>query len=175
MAAFRDEMERRRKSYKDEVERRQTEASRQRLVAAGLWPAPRQEQQEARQDAQEAPGGQEANALMPAAPRMDMAAMAAQRAQAGRAMQAARLGGMIDRVEQAHRDENDSRVAQAREARRMEFARDIERMRQEALLQRLAMEQQQQASYAPPPSGHMRVFNPNALSWDYTDSVTFGG
>lgn len=172
MSAFQDEMERRRKSNKDEMERRQTEASRQRLVAAGLWPAPRQEQQEA---PQEAPGGQQEQQAAQVAPAFDMPLGAAQRAQAGRAMQADRLGGMIDRVEQAHRDENDSRVAQAREARRMEFAKDIERMRQEALLQRLAMEQQQQPSYAPPPSGHMRVFNPNTLSWDYTDSVTFGG
>lgn len=123
------------------------------------------------QNAQQAPGGP----IAQGGPPMALSPIQAAYLEQGPHAQAAALRGAIDKTEDAIRDENDSRVSQAREAKRMEFARDMERMRQEALLQRLAMEQQQQASYAPPPSGNMRVFNPNTLSWDYTDSVTFGG
>lgn len=132
---------------------------------------------DAPQDAQNAPGGQDAPAQPREAVNFNVVPHAAQRAQEGRDRQADRLGGMIDRVEQAHRDENDSRVAQAREARRMEFAKDIERMRQESLLQRLAMAQQASPRRAAtPPAGGVRVFNPNTLQWeDAGDQVTFGG
>ena len=53
------------------------------------------------------------------------------------------LGGMINDVENAYQDENDSRVAQLREQRRMEHEAEMESMRQEALLQRLAVEQRE--------------------------------
>ena len=61
----------------------------------------------------------------------------------GPAAQAKHLGGMIDDVQNAYQDENDSRVAQLREQRRMEHEAQMESMRQEALLQRLAIEQQE--------------------------------
>jgi len=61
----------------------------------------------------------------------------------GPAAQAQHLGGMVDDVQNAYQDENDSRVAQLREQRRMEHETEMEAMRQEALLQRLAAEQQE--------------------------------
>jgi hypothetical protein len=57
--------------------------------------------------------------------------------------QARHLGGMISDVTGAIQDENDSRVAQMREQRRMAHEMEMEAMRQEALLQRLAMEQRE--------------------------------
>ena len=63
--------------------------------------------------------------------------------QFGPAAQARHLGGMISDVTGAIQDENDSRVAQMREQRRMEHEAQMESMRQEALLQRLAMEQRE--------------------------------
>lgn len=61
----------------------------------------------------------------------------------GPTAQARHLGGMIKDVTGAIQDENDSRVAQSRELRRMEHEAQMEALRQEALLQRLAMEQQE--------------------------------
>jgi hypothetical protein len=61
----------------------------------------------------------------------------------GPAAQARHLGGMIDDVQRTIQDENDSRVAQSREQMRMAHEQEMEAMRQEALLQRLAMEQQE--------------------------------
>lgn len=63
--------------------------------------------------------------------------------QFGPAAQARHLNGMIRGVQDAYQDENDSRVAQGREQRRMEHEASMESMRQEALLQRLAMEQRE--------------------------------
>ena len=64
-------------------------------------------------------------------------------AQFGPNAQARHLGGMIRDVTGAIQDENDSRVAQMREQRRMGHEAEMESMRQEALLQRLAMEQRE--------------------------------
>jgi hypothetical protein len=64
-------------------------------------------------------------------------------AQQASSAQARHLGGMIDQVTDAYQDENDSRVAQMREQRRMGHEAEMESMRQEALLQRLAMEQRE--------------------------------
>jgi len=61
----------------------------------------------------------------------------------GPVAQGKHLSSMVDDVTNAYQDENDSRVAQLREQRRMEQEMAIESMRQEALLQRLAMEQQE--------------------------------
>lgn len=63
-------------------------------------------------------------------------------AMAGGASQAAHLAGMIGQAGRAWQNELDSRVAQAREIRRMEHEREIERMRQEAALRKIAMEQE---------------------------------
>ena len=63
--------------------------------------------------------------------------------QFGPAAQARSLGGMVEDVQDAYQDENDSRVAQLREQRRMAHEAEMESMRQEALLQRLAMEQRE--------------------------------
>ena len=57
--------------------------------------------------------------------------------------QARHLRGMISDVTGAIQDENDSRVSQMREQARMEQEMEVEAMRQEALLQRLAMEQRE--------------------------------
>jgi hypothetical protein len=63
--------------------------------------------------------------------------------QFGPAAQARHLGGMIKDVTGAIQDENDSRVAQSRELRRQEHEMAMEAMRQESLLERLAMEQRE--------------------------------
>ena len=62
----------------------------------------------------------------------------------GSAQQGKALGDMISQTMAAHQDENDSRVSQEREMRRMMHEQEIERMRQEtermkieALIQRL--------------------------------------
>jgi hypothetical protein len=64
-------------------------------------------------------------------------------AQQASSSQARHLGGMISDVTGAIQDENDSRVAQMREQRRMAHEREMETMRQEALLERLAVEQRE--------------------------------
>jgi hypothetical protein len=61
----------------------------------------------------------------------------------GPTAQARHLQGMIAQTQGAIQDENDSRVAQSREQGRMAHEREMEAMRQEALLQRLAMEQRE--------------------------------
>lgn len=61
--------------------------------------------------------------------------------QFGPRAQARGLGGMIDAVQRAYQDENDSRVAQRREQARMQHEMDMQAMSQDALLQRLAVEQ----------------------------------
>ena len=65
----------------------------------------------------------------------------------GSAQQGKALGDMISQTMAAHQDENDSRVSQEREMRRMMHEQEIERMRQEtermkieALLARLNQE-----------------------------------
>ena len=52
------------------------------------------------------------------------------------------LAGMANQVQGALSDENDSRVAQMREMRRMEHEKELERIRQDALLKRLQMQQE---------------------------------
>lgn len=56
---------------------------------------------------------------------------------AGVAAQAAHLGGMIGQVHDAFRRENESRVAQAREARRMRHEQKMKRMELDAMLARV--------------------------------------
>lgn len=55
----------------------------------------------------------------------------------GPAQQAAALDGMVRDVNTAIRRENDSRVAQSREAKRMQHEKEIEKTRLDALLARL--------------------------------------
>jgi hypothetical protein len=57
--------------------------------------------------------------------------------------QARHLGGMISDVMGAYQDENDSRVAQAREQARMAHESDMAGMEYDALIQRLQMEADQ--------------------------------
>lgn len=52
------------------------------------------------------------------------------------------LAGMANQVQGALSDENDSRVAQMREMRRMEHEKELERIRQDTLLKRLQMQQE---------------------------------
>lgn len=55
----------------------------------------------------------------------------------GPAQQADALQDMADKTMSAFRRENDSRVSQLREARRMQHEREVEQMRIDALLRRL--------------------------------------
>jgi len=78
---------------------------------------------------------------------MNHGASGAYHAAMGSAQQGRHLGNMIAQTMAAHQDENDSRVSQQREMRRMMHEQEIERMRQEtermkteALLKRLEME-----------------------------------
>ena len=60
----------------------------------------------------------------------------------GAAQQGNALGNMISQTMGAHQDENDSRVAQLREMRRMEHEKELKRMELDAILARLAQAQQ---------------------------------
>jgi hypothetical protein len=104
--------------------------------ASSPKPAPEPDAPEAPQQAIRRPFSMQAYS---GANQMNPALMAQQAASA----QARHLGGMIQDVTSAYQDENDSRVAQMREQRRMNQEMAIEAMRQEALLQRLAMEQKE--------------------------------
>ena len=55
----------------------------------------------------------------------------------GAAAQGAHLGSMISQVQNAIQRENDSRVAQAREMRRMQHEKDMKRMELDAMLARI--------------------------------------
>jgi len=55
----------------------------------------------------------------------------------GSAQQGKALGDMISQTMSAHQDENDSRVAQLRELRRMEHEKELKRMELDALLARI--------------------------------------
>jgi hypothetical protein len=151
------EMERRREAHAAEMERR-------RVTGGAPLPQPAQP---APQNAPPAPAGRQAQQPPPevhmhvAAPRVDNRPP---------------LERMGDNVEDAIRDENDSRVAQARENKRMGFARDMEAMRQEGLLKRLqAMNDSQYGRPdAPQQGGGIGVWNPITQQFDYTDRVKFG-
>lgn len=65
------------------------------------------------------------------APMMNHGASGAYHAAIGSAQQGKALGDMIAQTMAAHQDENDSRVSQEREMRRMMHEQEIERMRQE--------------------------------------------
>ena len=60
----------------------------------------------------------------------------------GSAQQGRALGNMIAQTMGAHQDENDSRVAQMREMRRMEHERMLKQMEIDAILARLSQAQQ---------------------------------
>lgn len=62
---------------------------------------------------------------------MNHGASGAYHAAIGSAQQGRALGDMISQTMAAHQDENDSRVSQEREMRRMMHEQEIERMRQE--------------------------------------------
>lgn len=69
------------------------------------------------------------------------------------------LNDIAGNVMQAFQNENESRVAQAREMRRMQHEKDMEQMRINALLQRLQAQQR--------PSGPATGFaqDPNTRQW----------
>jgi len=72
-----------------------------------------------------------------ATPMMNHGASGAYHAAIGSAQQGNILGNMISQTMNAHQDENDSRVAQMREMRRMEHERELKRMELDAILARL--------------------------------------
>jgi hypothetical protein len=71
-------------------------------------------------------------------PMMNHGASGAYHAAMGSAQQGNVLGNMISQTMSAHQDENDSRVAQMREIRRMEHEKELKRMELDAILARLA-------------------------------------
>jgi hypothetical protein len=72
---------------------------------------------------------------------MNHGASGAYHAAMGSAQQGKALGDMISQTMAAHQDENDSRVAQMREMRRMEHEKELKRMELDAILARLAQAQ----------------------------------
>jgi len=72
---------------------------------------------------------------------MNHGASGAYHAAMGSAQQGNVLGNMISQTMAAHQDENDSRVAQMREMRRMEHEKELKRMELDAILARLAQAQ----------------------------------
>jgi hypothetical protein len=72
---------------------------------------------------------------------MNHGASGAYHAAMGSAQQGKALGDMISQTMGAHQDENDSRVAQMREMRRMEHEKELKRMELDAILARLAQAQ----------------------------------
>jgi hypothetical protein len=71
----------------------------------------------------------------------------------GPGAQANALQGMISQTMNAHQDENDSRVAQMREMRRMEHEKELKRMELDAILARLDQARQ---SSGPQPKAAFR-------------------
>jgi hypothetical protein len=69
---------------------------------------------------------------------MNHGASGAYHAAMGSAQQGNVLGNMISQTMGAHQDENDSRVAQLREMRRMEHEKELKRMELDSILARLA-------------------------------------
>ena len=68
---------------------------------------------------------------------MNHGASGAYHAAVGAQQQANHLQGMINQTMAAHQDENDSRVAQLREMRRMEHEMAMKRMELDAMLARI--------------------------------------
>lgn len=134
-----------------------------------------EEEANAPQNAPQAPGRPFATGGHPVA----MEPIQAAYLQQGPHVQAAALQGAIDKTADAWKDENDSRVAQVREMRRLQHEKDMEAMRQEGLLRRLAAAQANApesvfggTSYMPTPQGRLRVWNPQTQQFDSTDEVT---
>lgn len=105
------------------------------------------------------------------APMMNHGASGAYHAAIGSAQQANVLQDMISRTMAAHQDENDSRVSQAREMRRMMHEQELERMRQDtermkidALLQRLGGNVKT-GPYAQLSPGQTHVFRGGSISY----------
>jgi len=91
--------------------------------------------------------------------------------QMGPVAQGHHLQGMISDVMRAYQDENDSRVAQAREQARMAHEMDMAAMENDALIQRLQMEADQRNKdrilQKQLTSGvTTRRFNPSTLQWE---------
>jgi hypothetical protein len=72
---------------------------------------------------------------------MNHGASGAYHAAMGSAQQGNVLGNMISQTMGAHQDENDSRVAQMREMRRMQHEKELKRMELDAILARIAQAQ----------------------------------
>ena len=86
----------------------------------------------------------------------------AMHSQAGHSAQGNHLAAAANNVMSAVGGEMQSRVAQAREMRRMEHEREMERMRQEALLKRLQAEQERAEKASQGRDGYRQVA-PNAF------------
>jgi len=102
-------------------------------------PAPAPRQPNAPQAPQDAPR----QAFRPLAPRRAPSAQSAFVDEFGPVAQGNHLQGMIAGVTKAYRDENRSRVEQAAAQQERDFEMEKERLRQESLLRRLAIEQEE--------------------------------
>jgi len=153
-------------AFEDERQRRQAEAMRRQLIRRGLWPGQIEIPDNSPRPAPQQPATRQAQQPPPVAPELHV--------HVPRPDERSPHERMGDNLEEAIRDENDSRVAQAREDKRMGFARDMEAMRQEGLLKRL--QTMNDSAYEPPspPGGGIGVWNPITQQFDYTDRVKFG-
>lgn len=83
--------------------------------------------------------------------------------------QAAISQGMVRQVNNAIADEMDSRRAIAREEARMQHEKEIEAMRQTAILAKLQAEQdiaRRQIAARQPDAGTKKRFNPDTMQWE---------
>lgn len=83
--------------------------------------------------------------------------------------QAAISQGMVKQVNNAIADEMDSRRAIAREEARMQHEKEIEAMRQTAILAKLQVEQdiaRRQIASRQPDAGTKKRFNPATMQWE---------
>lgn len=87
--------------------------------------------------------------------------------------QADHLQGMANGVMRAFRDENDSRVAQARELLRRQHEQEMEDKANEADLQKEAMRRDALLVRLGKQDA-FRVWDPSTLGWKYIDEVRFG-
>jgi hypothetical protein len=81
---------------------------------------------------------------------------------------------MINKVTRAYQDENDSRVAQLREARRQEHELAMEERQNDADLQKESMRKDALLARLGK-HGAFRVYDPSINGFRYVDEVRFGG
>lgn len=126
----------------EEENRIQREAFAEAQLAARQGRPPRPQNPAAIQDrVQSQQAARRAQPFATGVPMMNHGASGAYHAAIGSAQQGNTLRNMISQTMDAYQDENDSRVAQMREMRRMEHEKELKRMELDAILARLAQAQ----------------------------------